>query len=107
MCSKSQVTTGKSLFRPRESSIFGWLESRKVRRGEYNVKHCLIDFAQVALWTGQEAENEFAAHGDPLEHRFLELADVTFCVVQKIKNVFTRAGDPLKRRFLEISHVAF
>jgi len=50
------------------------------------MKHRFLDYTQVALWSGQEEENEFPVPGDQLKHRFLDLTKVEFWGCQEAKN---------------------
>jgi len=42
----------------------------------------LSPLTEVAIWTGQMAENEIEVPGDHLKHRFLVLNQVEFGLVQ-------------------------
>jgi len=42
------------------------------------LKHCFLEFTQVAFWIGQEKETEFPVIGDLLIHRFLDITKIEF-----------------------------
>ena len=52
------------------------------------IKKSLFDFTQVAIWDGQEAENEFPVPSDHLKHQFLDPTKVEFCACQEAENDF-------------------
>jgi hypothetical protein len=52
------------------------------------LKHRFVELAQVAFFTCQEEERDFAGSGDPLEHRFLELAQFANSAGKEAENVF-------------------
>jgi len=71
------------------------------------LKHPYFDVTQVALWNGQEAENELKVSCDPLKHRFLDFNRVAFSFYQEEENEFPMPGYHLKHRFLDLTKVEF
>ena len=59
--------------------------------------------SQVAIWAGEDTENDFTFPGDHLKHRFLDLTQVAIWTVHEVENEFAVQVDHLKHRFLELT----
>ena len=73
-----------TLSRRQSTRILGWSRGRNEFKLTYKpLKHCLLDFTQVAFWGCQGEGNEFPVPGDHLKHRFLDLIKVEFLSCQE------------------------
>jgi hypothetical protein len=67
------------------------------------LKHCFIDYTQVAFWDSHKADIEFSVPFGHLNHRLLVLAKVSFWVCQKAENPFAGCFENMKHLFIDFT----